>query len=268
MNIFEKMNDRILFCGQGAGVMAIECDTGIFQAFEESGIIPGKALTSSGSTLFSSLYYSGHPVRWFHDLMENRSLDEFFQFSIGGTIGSLFGGARHIVNNDGVKELLERYMTAKATLRVTTSVTKLSDWSAKFMSATPLTALAATSIPWVFKPVKIGDSLYVDGGVVNNIPLPKPEELDKWDHIYVFLAPKTVYNDKECDPLLIGLIELLQAIMDRELKQLEETGYFDNPKITVINPPDALGGGLLNWSPNFQLRDAVYKQTKELLQNA
>ena len=268
MSIFEKMNDRILFCGQGAGVMAIECDTGIFQAFEEAGIIPGKALTSSGSTLFSSLYYSGHPVRWFHDLMENHNLDEFFQFSIEGTVGSLFGGARHIVNNDGVKELLERYMTGKATTRVTTSVTKLADWSAKYMSATPASALAATSIPWVFKPVKIGEHLYVDGGVVNNIPIPRPEELDNWDHVYIFLSPRTTYNDQECDPLLMGLIELLQAIMDREIVQLEETGYFDNPKITVINPPESYGGGLLNWSPKFKLRQVTYELTKELLKNA
>lgn len=264
--MFNKMDDKVLFCGQGAGVMAVECDTGIFRAFEEKGIIPGQALTSSGSTLFSSLYYSGHNADWFHCLMDNVKLNKFFTISPVGTIKTLIGNARHILNNDGVKDLLEKYMTAKATLRVKTSITRMVDYTTHIVDVTPATALAATSIPYVFKPVNIEGELYVDGGVLNNIPVPKYEEIDNWKHVFIFLSPAADYRDLK-DPLLIELFDLLQAIMDREVKQLDEIGYFGHPKVTVIRPTSSFGGNLLNWSTDKTLEKHCYELTKEALKN-
>lgn len=267
LDVFSIMNDDILYVGQGCGVMAIECGVGIFKAFEEFGTIPGKALTSSGSTLFSSLYFSGHSTEWFEDLMNNHKLSEYFKISPLSSVGTLFGGSRHLVDNDGVKDLLMANMTGQASNRVRTSLTRLKDWEAVVSPVTPMVTLAATSIPLVFKPVKLGDALYVDGGVLNNIPVPTPDQIKRWKHIFVFLAPGTEYNGEENDPLITTLVELLQAVMDRELKQLRELKYFDDPRITVINPPSSFGGGLLNWSPDFKLKETCYSMTKELLEN-
>lgn len=267
MSIFSMMDDDVLFVAQGGGVLSVECCTGIMQAFEEYGMIPGKAQTSSGGTLFSSLYYSGHDTAWFRDLMETKDLSEFFSLSPINSIGCITGNSRHMVNNDGVKKLLEEEMTGAATLRVRTSLTKLSDWSGCYMQATPAVALAATSIPWVFKPVKIGNELYADGGVVNNIPVPSKEQLECYRHVYVFLTPTTTYNDTTDDSLIVGLVELLQAVMDRELNKLKTIGYFDNPKITLIHPKESFGGELLKWSNDFALRNHCYELTKEMLHN-
>lgn len=264
--MFNKMDDKVLFCGQGAGVMAVECDTGIFRAFEEWGTIPGKAITSSGSTLFSSLYYSGHNVDWMRCLIDNVKLNKFFTISPLGTFATLAGKARHILNNDGVKELLEKYMTGKASLRVQTSITRMEDYTTHYVDVTPATALAATSIPYIFKPVKIGNDLFVDGGVLNNIPVPKYEDIDNWKHIFIYLSPAADYRDLK-DPLLIELFDLLQAIMDREVKQLDEIGYFDHPKVTVIRPESSFGGNLLAWSPGLKLEQHCYEITKEALKN-
>ena len=264
--MFNKMDDKILFCGQGAGVMAVECDTGIFRAFEDYGVIPGKALTSSGSTLFSSLYYSGHNTDWFRCLMDNVELNKFFTLAPLGSIKTLMGNARHLLNNDGVKNLLEKYMTGRASLRVQTSITRMEDYSTHIVDVTPSTALAATSIPYIFKPVKIGEDLFVDGGVLNNIPVPKYEDLNNWKHVFIFLSPAADYRDLK-DPLLIELFDLLQAIMDREVKQLEEIGYFAHPKVTVIRPTEAFGGNLLGWSKDKQLEKHCYELTMEALKN-
>lgn len=264
--MFDKMDNEVLFCGQGAGVMAVECDTGIFRAFEEYGTIPGKALTSSGSTLFSSLYYSGHNTDWFHCLIDNVKLNNFFTVSPIGALKTVIGNARHLLNNDGVKELLEKNMTARASLRVQTSITRMADYSTHLVEVTPATALAATSIPYIFKPVKINDDLFVDGGVLNNIPVPKYEELDNWKHVFIYLSPAADYRDLK-DPLIIELFDLLQAIMDREIKQLEEIGYMDHPKVTVIRPEASFGGNLLKWSEGLQLEKRCYELTKEALKN-
>ena len=265
MDIFEKMNNRILLVGQGGGMMSVECLTGVMQAFEEYGMIPGQAHTSSGSTLFSSLYYSGHESAWFRELMNTRKVSEFFHVCIPGTISTACSRARHLIDNDGVKKLLEQEMTGWASLRVTTSLTRLIDWESVYMPATPASALAATSIPFLFKPVMIDTVLYGDGGVLDNIPAPSKEELTQYDHVFVFLCPKTVYNDTTEDGLITGLLELLDGVMCREYKELQRQCYFEEPNVTLIQPEGDFGGGLLNWSPNFQLRDHCYELTKGLL---
>lgn len=63
-------------------------------------------------------------------------------------------------------------MTASAMDRVQVSVTRLDDYTSHMKAATPTWVLAATSIPFLFMPVKVGQELYGDGGVLNNIPLP------------------------------------------------------------------------------------------------
>jgi NTE family protein len=44
--------------------------------------------------------------------------------------------------------------------------------------------LASAAIPVVFKPVQVGDTVYVDGGIYNNVPL-KPLIDEKMDKILV-----------------------------------------------------------------------------------
>jgi hypothetical protein len=48
---------------------------------------------------------------------------------------------------------------------------------------------------------------------------------------------------------------------------LKEIGFFDLPNVTVIQPKESYGGTLLNWSPDFKLRESSYELTKELLKN-
>lgn len=265
MDIFSKMNDRVLLVGQGGGMMSVECLTGVMQAFEEYGMIPGQAHTSSGSTLFASLYYSGHDSAWFKELMETRDVSEFFQISQVNTVGTVLGMRRHLINNNGVKKLLEKEMTGRASLRVTTSLTRLIDWEPVNMAATPASTLAATSIPYLFKPVMIQRVLYGDGGVLDNIPVPPKSSLSNYRHVYVFLCPKTVYNDTTDDYVIPGLIELLNGVMNREYKELERQKYFEASNVTLIRPKSSYGGELLKWSPKFKLRNHCYELTKGLL---
>ena len=130
---------------------------------------------------------------------------------------------------------------------------------------TPGWATAATSIPFIFKPVKIGQHMWSDGGVLNNLPVPSLEESKNYKHIFVFSAPPTKYFEGSF--IGVQLLNLLQAVMEREVEQLKEIGFFDLPNVTLIQPPDMLGGSLLSWSPEFKLRESAYKLTKELLKN-
>lgn len=258
-------DDTILFCGQGCGFAAIECDTGIYRAFEEWGKIPGKAICSSGSTLFTSLYYSVETTKWFEALMDTTKPSNFIDFNLGAAVQTLIGKKQHLIDNDPVYRILEKNMTGNASKRVTTSVTRNTDWSTHMRQVTPGWATAATSIPFVFKPVKIGDHLWSDGGVLNNLPVPLMSEVKKYKHIFVFASPPTKYFEGRF--IVLQLLNLLQAVMEREVAQLKEIGFFDLPNVTLIQPKDALGGSLLGWSPEFKLREASYQLTKELLKN-
>lgn len=258
-----KYHDKILLCGNGAGFMAVECLAGIYRAFEEADLIPGQVCSSSGATLFASLYYSKQNIDWIDDLMDRSKPSDFVQFSTIGAAKTLINKAQHVFNNDAVYNLLKEHMTGNASMRVTTSVTRNSDWSSHMRHVTPGWTLAATSIPFVFKPVKIGDELWSDGGVLNNLPVPSLKEAKNYERIFVFVAPPTKFIQK--DILVCNLLDLLQAVMERELEQLKEIGFFDLPNVTVIRPFSDLGGSLLSWSPGFALRQRTYELTKEIL---
>lgn len=258
-------DDDILYCGQGCGFAAVECNTGIFRAFEEWGKIPGKVISSSGSTLFASLYYSVETTKWFEALMDTTTPSTFINFNLGAAFETLLSQRQQLIDNDPVFEILKKNMTGNASMRVQTSVTRNTDWSTHMKYVTPGWATAATSIPFVFKPVKIGEHMWSDGGVLNNLPVPSIEETKKYKHIFVFASPPTQFLNGSF--IGIQLINLLQAVMEREIAQLKEIGFFNLPNVTLIQPSDMLGGSLLGWSPEFKLREASYELTKELLKN-
>lgn len=258
-------DDEVLFCGQGAGFAAVECNVGVYRAFEEYGVIPGKVLSSSGSTLFASLYYSVETTKWFDALMSTTTPGDFIDLNLTESILTALSAGNYLIDNDPVADILKKNMTGNASLRVTTSITRNSDWSSHMKKVTPGWATAATSIPFVFKPVKIGNEFYSDGGVLNNLPMPTIEEAKKYKHVFVFIAPPTKFMHSNF--IITELLGLLMAVMDREVEQIKESGILDLPNVTVINPSDMFGGSLLGWSPDFKLRDSSYILTKELLKD-
>lgn len=87
-------------------------------------------------------------------------------------VKSAYSKSNYIIDNTGLAGFLLQNMTAGAMDRVQVSVTRLDDYTSHMKAATPTWVLAATSIPFLFMPVKVGQELYGDGGVLNNIPLP------------------------------------------------------------------------------------------------
>lgn len=87
-------------------------------------------------------------------------------------VKSTYSKSNYIIDNTGLAGFLLQNMTVSAMDRVQVSVTRLDDYTSHMKAATPTWVLAATSIPFLFMPVKVGEHLYGDGGVLNNIPLP------------------------------------------------------------------------------------------------
>lgn len=254
--------EDIIFVGNGSGFLSVECDTGLYKAFVDRDVVPGYAMASSGSALFSSLFYS-KGIEWIENMVRTNSPFDFIEICPYQGMKTLYGKSNYIVDNSKIRELLEENMTGESTKRVEVSVTRMNDWSTHMKHATPAYTLAATSIPFVFKPVKMSNGIWSDGGIFNNIPCPSIEETKKWKHVFVFIAPK--YVPFESENSIWGLLNLLNAVFDREFAQLKESGFFDLPNVHLIQPDDAFGGSLFAWSKNYKLMDHCYEKTMKIL---
>lgn len=256
--------DKWLFVGQGAGFLAVECDTGIFQALEELKRIPAQALASSGSALFCSLYYSGWNSARFVELEESTSPFDWVSVCPWQAFKTPLGKSNYCLSNRKIQQLLAREMTFEASRRVRVSVTRMDDYSTHMKPATPDWTTAATSIPFVFPTLCRDRSCWGDGGILNNVPLPSLRECARYERIVLFLAPK----GETAGPLtgLRGIAALFLAAMSREETQLEEAGYLALPNLTCIRPPSSFGGHLFGWSDGFELRRECRRLTLEALQ--
>ena len=260
-----NFEDDVLLVAQGGGVMSVEILTGVYKAFEEAGKIPGKVRASSGGALFSGLYYSGHNSAWFYDLMQKKSLLQWISPAPGQAVKSMYGKSNYMLQNKGLFDFLYSNMTAEAMERVQVSVTKLNDYTSELVPATPTWVLAATSIPYLFKPVQLEDgSLYGDGGILDNIPVPPLEEIKKYRKAYIVLTPPTKPGDTSG---ISGLVTLLSGVMDREVAQISDAGYLDLDNVVLIQPSVDHGGSLLTWSENFGLMSEAYNITSKLITN-
>lgn len=257
-----KGHDDILFCGQGSGFLAVECCMGIYKAFEELKIVPGYAMTSSGSSFFASLYYSGYDVGWFETVLQKTTSSDFLSYSFVDTILTLFGKTDHMFTCTGLTSVLDLCLTKKGAARVKTSITRKRDLTPMLVPATKENVLASMAFPYFLKPIIIDGEEYIGGGIANTLPVPSWNEIKKYKHIFVFVAPQHKLN---YNTLPTNLFNLLTACMDREVHQLVELEYFDEPNITLIKPPSALSGKLLGWSNKFELKEEVYRKVREQL---
>lgn len=259
-----EYRDDILLCLQGAGFQSVEYTAGILRALEDHGIKPGKAMTSSGSSLAMALYYS-KGLDFIYEMMNKSTPSDFIDIKIVKLAQEVVNLNNHFIDTEPLRKLLEENMNAEATKRLLTGITRLRDFKNFMVPATPATVLAATAIEAVMTPVEINGELYGDSGLLNNTPTPSFFEAKNYTHIIMGIGPEPKFDNDPRDSTARFLINLVQAIAYREVHQLKESGFIDLDNVSLIQPPDALGSGLLNWSPDFQFREAVRKQTEDLL---
>jgi NTE family protein len=88
----------------------------------------------------------------------------------------------HIHSNDGIRKLIEGFAVRsfeETIIPLLVSATNLRTGEEHWFSSGPLmpAILASTALPGIFPPVSIDGELYIDGGVVNNVPISKAVEL-------------------------------------------------------------------------------------------
>lgn len=90
-----------------------------------------------------------------------------------------------LLKTDPIQNLFEKHLPVRnfeeLSIPVTVSITRLKDATTCYYSSGPIARIltAASAVPVVFSPVRIEGVDYVDGGIVNNLPVEPLADCDK-----------------------------------------------------------------------------------------
>ena len=150
----------------GGGARGIS-HLGVLQALEEFGVKPSVLSGVSAGSIIGSLYCYGYSPKEILNYIQGISL-----FKSVRPAWSLSG----LLSLDGLKELLLEKMPENSFSSLkkpfTVVATDLRKGASEHFSEGDLIApiMASCCIPGIFNPIAINGSLYVDGGVLDNLP--------------------------------------------------------------------------------------------------
>ncbi len=241
-----QYNIGVALSGGGARGFA---HAGALKALEEGGIKPDIIAGVSAGSVVAVLYAAGMaPERILEIFLEKKATD-FVEFSFSrGSILKIDKFARFIGDNLGKVKTF-------ADLKIPTyvGVTNMNEGTAEeFHEGELLPAVQAScSIPISFAPVAIGETQYVDGGVLRNLPAwtirdkcklligvnvsplgkmtdQKPSLLDVAMRTYQLMAKSNQAADMAMCDFLIQLHEISQhsVLSLKEIEKVYNSGYF------------------------------------------
>lgn len=141
---------------------------GVIQALNERGIYPDVISGTSAGAIIGVLYADGHTPEEILRLMDGSSRLDFMRPALP---------REGLLQINGISRILKASLRSKnfAELRIPLFVaaTDLNNGKAVYFSEGEILdpVIASASIPVVFQPVKINEISYVDGGVLDNLPL-------------------------------------------------------------------------------------------------
>jgi NTE family protein len=161
----KKYNTGLVLSGGGTRGFA---HLGVIAALFDKGIKPDVISGTSAGAIAGAFIAAGKNPR---DILETFKKGSFFTYT------KLQIPRDGLMKLDGLKELYHREIPAKnledLDIPFFVAISNLNKGTVEYRNTGPLgeTVLASSSIPILFAPVLIGDDLYVDGGLMDNIPI-------------------------------------------------------------------------------------------------
>ena len=141
---------------------------GVMQALNDAGIFPDVISGTSAGALAGVLYADGNTPKEIHKIMNSGSRLDFMRPTLP---------REGLLQIGGVIKILKTYLHAKTfeelKIPLYVTATDLNNGKAVYFSKGELInpIIASASIPVLFQPVIINGICYVDGGVLDNLPL-------------------------------------------------------------------------------------------------
>lgn len=249
----KEYNIGLVLSGGGARGFA---HLGLIQALNDTGIFPDIISGTSAGALAGVLYADGYTPKEILHMMNTGSRFDFMRpalpreglLQIGGIIKILKSGLR-----------AKTFEELKIPLFV--AATDLNNGRAEYFSKGNLLepVIASASIPVLFQPVIINDVYYVDGGVLDNLPL-KPIE-NKCSFLIGSFVNPVGYVEK-CSGLINIAERTFMLSMSKEIN--EKAKKFD----LFVAPMELRNYKILDPEKAEELFEVGYKATMEKLKDA
>ncbi|MGQ1787257.1 MULTISPECIES: patatin-like phospholipase family protein [unclassified Saccharicrinis] len=251
-NIFRKYDTGIVFSG---GAVRGFAHLGVIKALHEAGVKPDVISGVSAGSIVGAFYADGYEP--------DEILDIFEQKKFYDLVSVLFKNSG-LLDIGGLKKLLKNNLRAKSfdelkkPLYVT--LTNLETGGAEYFKKGNIVdiVLASSSIPVLFKPRKINKRIYVDGGLVNNLPTePIVKECKKLIGVNV--------NPLEENPKLDGLRNI--AIRSFQISIASSVNIKKDTFDVYIEPQELRKYGYFSVSESRDLFKIGYEATRNALGN-
>jgi NTE family protein len=226
---------------------------GLIQALNEAGIFPDIIAGTSAGALAGVLYADGYTPREIMKLMNPGSRLDYMRPALP---------REGLLQIGGIIRILRTSLTAKTfeelKIPLIVAATDLNNGKIKYFSEGNLleAVIASASIPVLFQPVIIDGVYYVDGGVLDNLPV-RPIENNCSYIIGSFVNP-VGHVDK-----ISGLINIAERTfmvsMSKEI--IEKSKKFD----LFVAPPELINYKILDPEKAEDLFLVGYHATKEKL---
>jgi NTE family protein len=161
----KQYNIGLVLSGGGARGFA---HLGVIQALNERGIYPDVISGTSAGAIIGALYADGLTPGEILKLMEGSSRLDFMRPALP---------REGLLQINGISKILKASLHSKKfedlKIPLFVAATDLNNGKAVYFSEGEILdpVIASASIPVVFQPVKINDISYVDGGVLDNLPI-------------------------------------------------------------------------------------------------
>jgi NTE family protein len=179
-----RRRPEIAYVLSGGGVLGA-AQVGQLQALVAAGRPADVVIATSVGALNATAIASDPSIEGMDRLAEvwrGLKAEDIFPGSRFARAWNVVSRGDHIHSNDGIRKLVEGFNVRsfdETIIPLWVSATNLRNGEEHWFSSGPLmpAILASTALPGIFPPVSIDGELYIDGGVVNNVPISKAVEL-------------------------------------------------------------------------------------------
>lgn len=226
---------------------------GVLKALEEFGMKPDIISGVSAGAIAGALYADGFSPEEIMEIYTRKSIFEFMQMTVPKT---------GIFKATGLRETLVKHLRAQTfeTLKiplVVTATNLLEGKSEYFRKGNLLDAIMASScVPVLFEAVIINKVPYIDGGIMNNLPVePIADECKKLIGVYI--------NPTGQIAQLKGLVHIAERSFHLAIasEMRPKQHLFD----IFIEPSEIINYSLFDLKKAPELFEMGYKKTVEIL---
>jgi NTE family protein len=223
---------------------------GVLKALAEQGIVPEIISGVSAGALAGALYGAGHTPDQALQIFLSTKLHRFFRPSVS---------MRGFLKMKSFRKLYETYLPAQfeeLSLPLLVGATDIQAGKMVYFSEGPLVEplMASCCIPVMFEPMLIDGRIFVDGGIVNN--LPAETLLNRCDFIIGVHA-------NPCPPG--QALTSMRTVLERSLLLAIQAGIKDQVRLcdVYIEPPALCQFTTLDSSRAREIFDVGYRFTHE-----